>query len=117
MFLKDIRNELNEMKSNQHAEVLQRFFKTGPGEYGEGDVFIGVKVPSLRKLAKKYQALSHQKALQLLRSRIHEERMLVLLIFLSQFSKGNDQIRENIYRSYLLRFCVHSLPHQPNVYF
>jgi 3-methyladenine DNA glycosylase AlkD len=101
MFLKDIRNELNEMKSNQHAEVLQRFFKTGPGEYGEGDIFIGVKVPPLRKLARKYQALSHQKTLQLLRSRIHEERMLALLIFLSRFSKGNDQIRENIYQSYL----------------
>ncbi len=53
MTIKDIQKKLQQLGSREKAKVLQRFFKTDPGEYGEGDVFIGVRVPDLRKLAKK----------------------------------------------------------------
>lgn len=58
MNLNDIRKKLKQLASQEKAAVLQRFFKTGPGEYGEGDIFIGVKVPELRKLAKTYEQLT-----------------------------------------------------------
>jgi 3-methyladenine DNA glycosylase AlkD len=85
----------------EKAQVLQRFFKTGPGEYGEGDVFLGIKVPELRKLAKEYEGIALKEAKQLLRSSIHEQRLLALLILIRKFSKGGVGARERIYELYL----------------
>ncbi len=67
MTIKDIRRKLQQLGSKDKAKVLQRFFKTGPGEYGEGDVFIGVRVPDLRKLAKKYHDITTKEVVQFLR--------------------------------------------------
>ena len=58
MLVQNIQRKLKELGSREKAKVLQRFFKTGPGEYGEGDVFVGVKVPELRKLAKEYHEIT-----------------------------------------------------------
>ena len=101
MTIKDIRRKLQQLGSKDKAKVLQRFFKTGPGEYGEGDVFIGVRVPDLRKLAKKYHDITTKEVVQFLRSTIHEERFFALLILVSKYSKGNEVVKKKIYELYL----------------
>jgi 3-methyladenine DNA glycosylase AlkD len=99
--LDDIRCELQALADPAHAAVSQRFFKTGPGEYGHGDRFIGVRVPLLRKLAKRCNNGSTKNAERLLSSPIHEERMLALLILMQLYRKGNEVTREHIYTLYL----------------
>jgi len=101
MIVRDIRRKLQQLGSKDKARVLQRFFKTGPGEYGEGDVFIGVRVPDLRKLVKEYQDITIKEVMQLLRSSIHEERLFALLILVSKYSKGNETVKKRIYELYL----------------
>lgn len=101
MSIDDIRRRLEELADKEKAQVLQRFFKTGPGEYGEGDVFLGIKVPELRKLAKEYEGIALKEAKQLLRSSIHEQRLLALLILIRKFSKGDVGARKRIYELYL----------------
>ena len=101
MSVDDIGRRLEELADKEKARVLQRFFKTGPGEYGEGDVFLGIKVPVLRKLAKEYEGVALKEAKQLLRSSIHEQRLLALLILIRNFSKGDVGARKRIYELYL----------------
>lgn len=96
-----IREELEKAADPLHAEKLQEFFKTGKGEYGEGDVFHGVKVPEQRKIAKKYRDLPLNEALTLLQSKFHEERLTALFILVDKFKKGDHQIREKIVSIYL----------------
>jgi 3-methyladenine DNA glycosylase AlkD len=97
----DIQRRLPKIGNKKHAAVSQRFFKTGPGEYGEGDIFIGIRVPVLRKLVKEYKDLPVSEIKILLRSPIHEERLLAILLFVRTFEKGNDDIKKTIYDLYL----------------
>jgi len=92
---------LQQLGSEEKANALQRFFKTGPGEYGEGDVFIGVGVPELRKLVKEHPDITLEESVQLLKSRIHEERFFALLILIGKYSKGNETVKKKIYKLYL----------------
>lgn len=92
---------LRSLGSPEQAAVLARFFKTGPGQYGEGDRFIGVKVPVIRKVAKDFRHLSPPEIESLLHSAIHEERLLALVILVGQFEKGDDGTRKSIYDLYL----------------
>jgi 3-methyladenine DNA glycosylase AlkD len=85
----------------KRAKNLQRFFKTGPGEYGEGDVFAGLRVPEIRRLANEYQGLPISTAFQLLHSPIHEARLMALLMMVRAYQQGNTLPRERIYRTYL----------------
>jgi len=101
MILKEIRKELDKHSSKQKAKILQRFFKTGPGEYAEGDVFLGVKVPDTRKIAKKYQDIGFGDIIALLKSSIHEERLLSLLILVIRFERASEADKEKIYKLYL----------------
>jgi len=101
MTVRNIRKKLQQLGSEEKAKVLKRFFKTGPGEYGEGDVFIGVGVPELRKLVKEHPDITIEESVQLLKSRIHEERMLALLILVGKYSKGNEALKKEIYELYL----------------
>jgi 3-methyladenine DNA glycosylase AlkD len=96
----DIRNQLEELSDAAIAEHSQRFFKTGLGQYGEGDVFIGIRVPVLRRVAKANRELSLGDAELLLRSAIHEERLLALLVLVLQFEKGDAPTRKAIYKLY-----------------
>ena len=96
-----IRRSLRRLADTNTALVLQRFFKTGPGEYGEGDVFVGIKIPILRKLAAEFEEEPLQTLRILLRSKIHEERMLALMILVRRFARENDQGRRQIYKFYL----------------
>jgi len=101
MSLKKIKNELQQLGNPVHARVLQRFFKTGKGEYGEGDVFRGIKIPVLRKLAKKYQDVTCAEVEKLLTSKFHEDRMLALLLLMEKYSKADDAGKKKIYTVYL----------------
>ena len=99
--LLSIQNELRKIGNKQIAAHSQRFFRTGEGEYGEGDRFLGVRVPVLRKLARKYQGISIEKAYRLLKSRFHEKRLLSLLMLINIFKKANEEDKEFIYTLYL----------------
>lgn len=92
---------LRKLGNKRRAAISQRFFKTGPGEYGEGDIFLGITVPELRKLAKEYQAIALAEVAQILRSTIHEERLLALLILIRAYARGDARFKEKIYNLYL----------------
>ncbi len=101
MTVHEIRRKLRQPGNKQRAKVSQRFFKTAPGEYGEGDVFCGIKVPELRKLAREYQDITTQEIKQLLKSFIHEERLLPLLILVLTYAKGDETAKKRTYELYL----------------
>ena len=98
---REVKKRLKKLANPEHAAISQKFFKTGPGEYGEGDIFIGVRVPILRKLAGQCNALPFNECEILLRSSIHEERLLALLIFVHMFRQSDDNVRKRIYELYL----------------
>jgi 3-methyladenine DNA glycosylase AlkD len=97
----EISKRLKQLADKEQAKVLQRFFKTGPGEYGEGDIFLGIKVPVIRKLAKEHRDISFKDVRQHLKSAIHEERLLALLLLVHNYSKGGEPVRKIIYDHYL----------------
>lgn len=99
--MKELRSLLKEHANPKKAEILQRFFKTGKGEYGEGDIFIGITVPQLRKLAKQYLSLSLNNLQNSLNSKFHEERLVSLLILVNQFNKSDEAQKEQIFKFYL----------------
>jgi 3-methyladenine DNA glycosylase AlkD len=101
MVIAAIRSELAGLGDASRAAVLQRFFKTGPGEYGAGDRFRGIRVPILRGLAKKYLDLPLAAAERLLQSPFHEDRLLALLILIHHYYRGDQVLRDKIHRLYL----------------
>lgn len=96
-----VQADLAELADPADAVQLQRFFKTGPGEYGEGDIFLGVVVPDIRRVAKEYQGAPLREVARLLKSGIHEERLLALLMLVQAFVKGDDAAQKKIYDLYL----------------
>lgn len=84
-----------------HAANLQRFFKTGPGEYGEGDRFIGAKLPVIRALCRECRGAPLAEILKLLQSPIHEERILALIMLVDAFKAGDEDAKRRIYDLYL----------------
>lgn len=99
--LKSLRQEIKKEASSSRAKNLSRFFKTGKGEYAEGDIFIGLSLPQIRELAKKFQTLSFAEKITLLQSKIHEERMLALIMLVRDFEKGDASEKNKIYSLYL----------------
>lgn len=85
----------------EKAAILSRFFKTGKGQYGEGDIFLGVMVPGQRRIAKKYETLSLKDIRKLLSSKIHEHRLVALIILVNQYKKGDEHDRDKIVDFYL----------------
>jgi len=96
-----LRRVLEAAGDPEKAVFHQRFFKTGPGEYGEGDRFRGIKVPVLRKLCREYQSLPTADVVSLLKSRYHEDRGLALIILVRQFERGDDGDKKRVYDLYL----------------
>jgi len=101
MNLAEVRSALREQATPEQAAVARRFFKTGPGEYGEGDEFLGLKVPQLRALVRPCDPLTEREVITLLRSSFHEERVLSLLCLVRRFERGDDAGRRRIYDLYL----------------
>ncbi len=96
-----IRRRLMAHADAASVPVAQRFFKTGPGEYGEGDVFIGVRVPALRAVCRECRGADLDAIYPLLRSGVHEERSLALLMLVDAFTRGDEARKRAIYDAYL----------------
>jgi 3-methyladenine DNA glycosylase AlkD len=97
----EICKRLQALGDIKKAEVLQRFFKTGKGEYAEGDIFVGLRVPEIRQLAREYQMIPFAEVLRLLHSPIHEARLLALLILIELYRKGDATLQRQICNLYL----------------
>ena len=99
--LNQIKSDLSQLSNPEKAKKLSRFFKTGKGQYGEGDIFLGIPVPEQRKVAKKYSNLPLNALQELLRSETHEHRLTALLILLAKYEKTGNSGRGEIYKFYL----------------
>lgn len=96
------RKDLRQTAKKSDALFLQRFFKTGPGEYGQGDTFIGVRVPQTRQTVKRYwQSLSLTDTLKLLKSKVHEERLAAAFVLVKKFQKASEVEQKKLYQAYL----------------
>jgi len=102
MIAEDFVNELNKHANKNYAMSLQRYFKTGKGEYGEGDTFIGVRVPNIRKVCKQFKTLPISEVKKLLESNVHEYRMAAVIILCNQYKKADEKFRKQIYDLYIL---------------
>ncbi len=99
--LDGIKNDLRLYASTDKAKILMRFFKTGVGQYGEGDKFLGVVVPDIRIVVKQYRDTSIDTMVGLLHSPFHEERMTGLLLMVHRFTHAGEAERKQIYTLYL----------------
>lgn len=96
-----IRSKLRRLGNARDARILSRFFKTGPGEYGAGDVFWGIRVPALRQMVREVGDVERGDLLTLLRDPVHEVRLFALLVMVGQYERGTASERAAIYRAYL----------------
>jgi 3-methyladenine DNA glycosylase AlkD len=101
MSLTEIRKAILKQKNPAQALVLQRFFKTGKGEYGEGDIFYGIKVPEQRTIAKEFKNLALDDLKTLILSKVHEERLIAAFILVDQFKSGDEKKKKIVFDFYL----------------
>jgi 3-methyladenine DNA glycosylase AlkD len=99
--LQILKEELRQTADPQKAFNSKRFFKTKPGEYGANDQFLGIPVPQLRLIAKRFRTLSAEDAQELLHSPLHEERFMALLLWLNLYKKGSEVLQKKIHTFYL----------------
>jgi 3-methyladenine DNA glycosylase AlkD len=92
---------VKEYSNKEQGIFLQRFFKTGKGEYGEGDIFAGIKVPVSRKIANQFKDLSFTDLQKVIKSKIHEERLISLFILVAKYKKADEKEKEKIFNFYL----------------
>jgi hypothetical protein len=101
MTAQEISKLLHKLADPVRAEHSARYFKSGPGEYGEGDRFLGIRVPDIRAQVKKCEAVSLEEIQELLMSAFHEERLFALLLLVRKFAKADDKENAAIYDLYL----------------
>lgn len=93
--------DLEELKNPAKGKILSGFFKTGKGQYGEGDIFWGINVPDQRIVAKKYSDISLEEVQTVLEGKVHEQRLTALLILVNKFRSGDLDVKSSIYKLYL----------------
>ena len=99
MIAKEVINALKTLATEERRKVNEWFFKTGKGEYGYGDIFLGVTMPDIRRIAKKFsQEISLQELTELLQNPIHEVRLCALIILVNKYKKENS---DKIYQYYI----------------
>ena len=96
-----LKNDLAKLQKSKNPQILGRFFKTGKGQYGEGDIFLGLSVPQQREVAKKYPHLTLKELQKLLSSKIHEHRQTALFILMMKYKKSTDGEKKEIFNFYL----------------
>lgn len=101
MTLTDLRKDLHKLANSQKAKILAGFFKTGEGEYGNGDVFLGITVPQSRAIAHRFKNLPKDQIKQLFKSKIHEERLIAILLLVHNFEEGDEKKQKEIFEFYL----------------
>jgi 3-methyladenine DNA glycosylase AlkD len=99
--LDQIKKEMSQLSDPNRAKNLSWFFKTGKGQYGEGDIFLGIPVPEQRKVAKKYVDLSLEDLQELLNSKVHEHRFTALVILIIKYRKAEESGKKEIFDFYL----------------
>jgi len=99
--LKELRRKIKSLSNPEVSRTMQWFFKTGKGDYGEGDVFVGLKVPTQRKLAHEFKDLTLTYIKILLNSPVHEERLISLFILVDKYQRSDDKGKEAIFSFYL----------------
>jgi 3-methyladenine DNA glycosylase AlkD len=99
--LSKLKKEIQSLANPQKAKLLQKFFKTGKGEYGEGDIFLGLIVPQQREIVKRYSEIHLSEVQELLNSKYHEYRLIALLILVSRYKKSNKKEKKIIFEFYL----------------
>ncbi len=97
----NLKKELKGLENPEKAKILSRFFKTGLGEYGEGDIFLGISVPKQRIVSKKYIDLTLKEISELLKSEIHEYRFVSLLILIEKYNESNEIQKKEIFEFYV----------------
>lgn len=99
--LTQLKEDMETLADPEKAKILSRFFKTGKGQYGEGDVFLGIVVPKQRTVAKKYSGLPLRDIGRLLTGEIHEHRLVALIILANAYKNADTEDRERIVDFYL----------------
>jgi len=99
--LSKLKSELQSLANPKQAEILQRFFKTGKGQYGEGDVFLGIIAPKMREIAKKYKDLNIKEIQEILNLKYNEARWIALLILIHKYNKSSLEDKGKIFYFYL----------------
>jgi 3-methyladenine DNA glycosylase AlkD len=97
--IEKILKELKSEKNTEQAKILSRFFKTGKGQYGEGDIFWGIRVPVLREISKKFKEASLRDVQELLNSKVHEHRMIGMFLLIESYKKAEN--KKEIFDFYL----------------
>ncbi len=97
----NLKAELKNLTNPDKAKILAKFFKTAKGQYGEGDIFLGITVPEQRKLAKKYKEISLKEIKELLKENIHEYRLTALLILVQKYETLDIEKKKEIFNFYL----------------
>jgi 3-methyladenine DNA glycosylase AlkD len=101
MTARNIQKRLRSFASKEKAVLLRRFFKTGPGQYGAGDRFLGVMVPQTRIVVKEFRDAPLSEIVKLLQSSWHEDRLCALLLLVGQYEHGDDALRAKVFNHYL----------------
>jgi len=107
--LASLQKEIQEIADSQRAKTLQRFFKTQKGEYAEGDIFLGINVPRLRKIAKKYKDLSLIDLRKLIQAKFHEYRQIALFILIDKYQNSDYKEKKEIFD-----FCLEQIKYINN---
>jgi len=101
VMITQIKEELLKLRNPEKAKILAGFFKTGKGQYGEGDIFLGVNVPEQRKVAKRYLNAALNDIQKLLSSKVHEQRLTALLILIAKYQIADAALKKRIFDFYL----------------
>lgn len=92
--IQNLRKDVQALANPKKAKLVQGYFKTGPGQYGEGDIFLGLTVPQSRSIAVKYKDLAYLEISALLKSKNHEERFIALVILIHNYKYRNEKDRK-----------------------
>ena len=98
--INELKIDLDTEANSEYARIMRGFFKTGKGQYGEGDEFLGIKAPIQRKIASRYQSITFDELQDLLESRIHEYRFTALVILINKYKKADSNFKRKIFEFY-----------------